>query len=550
MALMDETTCDTSCEESDESSSDGSESKRTIKDDDWTSGDDYEPLRKITRSGDSGDRIRMIYSSDSSEEDEELIYELENLSWHPITGRYMKHFPYEGTGTGVSKEAIADLAGKAPYDFFKYLMTDDVIEYVAEKTNAFALRESGKESLPAKSRLTKWKEVSSVEMEKFLVRLFKLCSDDGYVYDLRLHQGNRVKSNAQISSSIVLSLMKNLLDRGRILYTDAYSTSIPLAHRLLRRSTHLVGTLGNDVRSNPKEAVRAKLAKDEEVSMESNTGIIVFKWKHKADDLALSTVSHDNPGKRDATIDRKNSMSLVERLSRSKRYSGRSRRGTKWYQRLAAELTTGAALTNAFILYRAIAGAKIKLTQFKEEVATRLLRLDEKAGDLPTSPVNPTAGCELRSMGSARRRCTVCYERLKNEHGREYASARCKQSAYKCIQESLETVLVARLIAVRRGGVVSTIGSAPLVFLRTSGWTKKHRIATYTCASAWRSATGDGRYGDSIDSSSRYATMPANKTNQSTPHKERSSNGLTAGAAKKKKRSCVKHKRHCKQYLT
>ncbi|XP_014480992.1 PREDICTED: flocculation protein FLO11 isoform X5 [Dinoponera quadriceps] len=49
--------------------------------------------------------------------------------------------------------------------------------------------------------------------------------------------------------------------------------------------------------------------------------------------------------------------------------------------------------------------------------------------------------------------------------------------------------------------------------------------------------------------------MPANKSNLSTPRKEKSGNGLVAAsaanaAAKKKKRSsCVKHKKHCKQYL-
>ncbi|XP_032683894.1 uncharacterized protein LOC116850071 isoform X10 [Odontomachus brunneus] len=51
--------------------------------------------------------------------------------------------------------------------------------------------------------------------------------------------------------------------------------------------------------------------------------------------------------------------------------------------------------------------------------------------------------------------------------------------------------------------------------------------------------------------------MPANKSNLSTPRKEKSGNGLVAAsavaanaAAKKKKRSsCVKHKKHCRQYL-
>ncbi|EZA47012.1 hypothetical protein X777_17011 [Ooceraea biroi] len=53
--------------------------------------------------------------------------------------------------------------------------------------------------------------------------------------------------------------------------------------------------------------------------------------------------------------------------------------------------------------------------------------------------------------------------------------------------------------------------------------------------------------------------MPANKSNLSTPRKEKSGNGLipastptVAAASRKKKRSAygsVKHKKHCKQYL-
>ncbi|XP_072752975.1 uncharacterized protein [Anoplolepis gracilipes] len=48
--------------------------------------------------------------------------------------------------------------------------------------------------------------------------------------------------------------------------------------------------------------------------------------------------------------------------------------------------------------------------------------------------------------------------------------------------------------------------------------------------------------------------MPANKSNLSTPRKEKSGNGLIAATAattskKKKRPACIKHKKHCKQYL-
>ncbi|XP_050445829.1 uncharacterized protein LOC126848738 isoform X9 [Cataglyphis hispanica] len=48
--------------------------------------------------------------------------------------------------------------------------------------------------------------------------------------------------------------------------------------------------------------------------------------------------------------------------------------------------------------------------------------------------------------------------------------------------------------------------------------------------------------------------MPANKSNLSTPRKEKPGNGLMAATAaatskKKKRPACIKHKKHCKQYL-
>ncbi|KAL6441190.1 hypothetical protein ACFW04_003468 [Cataglyphis niger] len=48
--------------------------------------------------------------------------------------------------------------------------------------------------------------------------------------------------------------------------------------------------------------------------------------------------------------------------------------------------------------------------------------------------------------------------------------------------------------------------------------------------------------------------MPANKSNLSTPRKEKPGNGLIAATAaatskKKKRPACIKHKKHCKQYL-
>ncbi|KAJ8943022.1 hypothetical protein NQ318_008340 [Aromia moschata] len=61
------------------------------------------------------------------------------------------------------------------------------------------------------------------------------------------------------SANVVMSLMDNLLDSGRLLYTDNYYTSVTLASKLLRHKTHLVGTLRSNRTYNPNQVTSKKL---------------------------------------------------------------------------------------------------------------------------------------------------------------------------------------------------------------------------------------------------------------------------------------------------
>ncbi|CAG5055676.1 unnamed protein product [Parnassius apollo] len=88
-----------------------------------------------------------------------------------------------------------------------------------------------------------------------------------------------------------MSLVKDLLDENRILYTDNYYTSIPLAYRLKHRKTNLVGTLRLNRKHLPKDLVTQKLKKGEIIAKETTDGKIgVTKWKDKRLVTTLSTV--------------------------------------------------------------------------------------------------------------------------------------------------------------------------------------------------------------------------------------------------------------------
>ena len=180
-----------------------------------------------------------------------------------------------------------------------------------------------------------------------------------------------------------------------------------------------------------------KLKRGQQVAKESNTGIVVLKWKDKRDVLMLSTIHSDNRreaqgGKENPEVitDYNNCKAFTDISDQMKSYSIAVRRGIKWFRKLAVELITGTAAINAYTIYKKISGKNISITKFREELAVKLLKLqdNEVAG-----PCTSTIQCKLTHMGSVCR-CNMCYERLKKEGGRELATKACKQSNYKCLK--------------------------------------------------------------------------------------------------------------------
>lgn len=166
-----------------------------------------------------------------------------------------------------------------------------------------------------------------------------------------------------------MSLMEGLLDEGRTVYTDNYYTSINLAHELLARSTNLVGTLRRNRKLNPKEVINMKLTRGQQVAKESNTGIVVLKWKDKRDVLMLSTIHSDNrresksgKEKPEVIIDYNNCKAFIDLSDQMKSYFSALRRGIKWFRKLTVELITGTVLINAYCIYKEVSGKNISIT--------------------------------------------------------------------------------------------------------------------------------------------------------------------------------------------
>lgn len=276
---------------------------------------------------------------------------------------------------------------------------------------------------------------------KFGVKLFKLCIEDGYTYDFKIYCGTE-KNNLtdSVPTSIVMELCKNLLDCGRTIFVDNYYTSIELAHKLLNRQTHLVGTLRKNRKGNPKDVIAEKLRKGEVIAKESNSGVVILKWCDKREVLMLTTkhtntmvtVKSKNGAERqkpEVIKDYNQNKSFIDLSDQIKAYSSCLRRSIKWYRKLAIEIMLGSGIVNAFILYKRVTGKNISITQFREEIAKDLLQI---------SPKEKPAATERHFIEEvdtrSRRRCVICYKNMSEEHGRKYATSKATMSRYKCVQ--------------------------------------------------------------------------------------------------------------------
>lgn len=296
--------------------------------------------------------------------------------------------------------------------------------------------------VPFRGRLS-FRQYIKNKRHRFGVKVYKLCLDAGFTYDLKIYCGADKSENTSVPDSVVFYLANDLLDVGRTIYTDNFYTSVTLAHSLLERNTHLVGTLRQNRKLNPKEITTAKLRKGEIVGRESNTGVIVSKWKDKRDVLMLSTKHtlemvdvHQKGGvvqKPASIIAYNKSKGFIDISDQIKSYSTPLRKSVKWYRKIAIELLFGSAMVNAYVMFKRITNRKISITSFKEEVVSQLINLSNLT-NIQSTP-SRAQGHYLEEVQSlARRRCNSCYARLSSEHGRKFAQNKTPFSRYKCIQ--------------------------------------------------------------------------------------------------------------------
>ena len=230
-----------------------------------------------------------------------------------------------------------------------------------------------------------------------------------------------------VAESVVLNLMGNLLDHGRILFVDNWYTSLSLAETLISRSTHLVGTLRKNRKDLPKDVIHYKLKKGMLIAAQNQLGVTILKWRDKRDVFALSTLHDDSrtpQGKPKMIDDYNQSKIFVDTSDQMCAYTPFLRKTTKWYIRLFFHLVTQTSMVNAWRLYCDVI-SKIKFNEFKILVIEALL-------DIKKSTPSSRHKLEELHKTSGRKRCTGCYDNLSHTHGRIYAMSHTKKVLTRC----------------------------------------------------------------------------------------------------------------------
>lgn len=335
---------------------------------------------------------------------------------------------------GNKLHKIAPLLEKLVSNFKKYRVPGSMI-VVDETMVPFRGRLGFRQYIPGKRH-------------KYGIKLFKLCCADSYTYNIEIYQGKTDHSGVNsLSKTVVLELCQDYLNEGRTIVTDNFYTSLELATDLLKKKTHLVGTIRKNRKGLPKNVVTARLKKGEIIGKENNTGIVVMKWKDQRDVLALSTYHNLDivpTGKRNRKnveiskpkliLDYNKGKSGIDLSDQMASYSTPIRKSIRWYHKVACELLLGTAVVNAYIVYKALSGANLGIVQFREALCTSLLNLDASTVLTPQSVLTPlNSNKRKHEFGNTeltdnrdrkvRRRCVHCYEKLRKE-GKNFKEAR------------------------------------------------------------------------------------------------------------------------------
>lgn len=286
-----------------------------------------------------------------------------------------------------------------------------------------------------------FRQYIQTKKHRYGIKIFKLCLKGGYTWRLKIYAGKQYIPRGESASALtVMELIQPLLNAGRTLFTDNYYTSVQLAHSLNENETHLIGTLRKNRVMNSKIVADSKLEKGQMVVKESNTGVIMGKWKDKREVTFLTTKSvpqmiettnkrGDKRMKPSTILEYNDGKSFIDVSDQLASYCTTVRRGVKWYRKVLFELVTNTCIVNAHVLYKSTVLKPMDIVAFRENIVMYLL--SERFNNIEAAPISNIH--KIIFMKERRRgRCTLCYKMLVTRFGRKEASKKCPQVTSAC----------------------------------------------------------------------------------------------------------------------
>jgi len=304
--------------------------------------------------------------------------------------------------------------------------------------------------IPFRGRLI-FKQYIPNKTSKYGVKLFKICDNIGYTYDCIIYSGKNTTptcSEITTATKVVLQLMNDYLYKGRTLIIDNYYTSLNLAHILLSKDTHMVGTLRKNAKGFPKDITNAKIKKGEIKGKEDDKGVVVIIWKDKRDVRMVSTKhgiemistgktsrNGDVIKKPEAIIFYNKNKQGIDVSDQMTSYFTPLRKTIRWYHKVAFQLLLGTAVVNSLLIYKELTGNTIQISNFRQQIIEELVKSQDFNLVSPSSRKHKLIETDEKSgQGNKkkRRRCVKCYEKLVSEKGRAVAQKNCKTTTLYC----------------------------------------------------------------------------------------------------------------------
>uniref|UniRef100_A0A1A9VDM4 DDE_Tnp_1_7 domain-containing protein n=1 Tax=Glossina austeni TaxID=7395 RepID=A0A1A9VDM4_GLOAU len=203
-----------------------------------------------------------------------------------------------------------------------------------------------------------------------------------YTYNVEIYTGTTVNSTTKgHAHNVVMQLMNGLLFEGRTLYTDSYYTSVPLAEKLLDKSTNLCGTVKVNRRFLPVVA-KLKQKRGDIVSVENPKGVKLLKWTDKRFVCMLTTCNNhtctiiegtSGKLKPDAIFDCNNAKKGVDISDEIASYYNCLRKIIKWYRKIIIELICATSIANAWYIHQKWGTKHFDVLEFRENIIDWLL---------------------------------------------------------------------------------------------------------------------------------------------------------------------------------